>query len=61
MRNREWYMTKLANMTDEEFADAIFVPDEMDDICNPDELCFWKSCNDCKVEWLTAEYKGELQ
>lgn len=60
MTNREWYMNKLSNMTDEEFADAIFVPEEMYDACD-NNPCFWKDCNDCKSEWLKSEHKEELQ
>lgn len=57
MTNREWLMEQMQNMSDEEFAEAIFIPKIMEEeVCKGFD-CFPRECEDCKLNWLQAEHK----
>ena len=58
MTNRQWLMERMKTMNNKEFAELIHVPEKMDkDIDCINENCIGKSCDECKVKWLKAEYK----
>ena len=59
MTNREWLLNKMQNMSDEELAEAIKVPDEMDRVtnCSLQECEQFEDCNVCVAKWLKEEHK----
>ena len=62
MTNREWLMEQMQNMSDEEFAELIHIPRKMDkEVCDTLGDCFPRECEDCKLDWLKAEYKEEIK
>lgn len=57
MTNREWLLNKMQNMSDEEFAISVVLPEE----AFKEQTCIG-CCNNCKnepciVDWLKSEHK----
>lgn len=60
MTNREWLFKKMKNMSDEEFATSVVLPEEAFE----EQTCIG-CCNNCRnepcvVEWLKSERKEKI-
>lgn len=61
MTNREWLLNKMQNMSDEEFAEAITVPDELtEEFGCGGRRCVGRECPKCKFDWIQQEHKEKI-
>lgn len=58
MTNREWLIKEMQNMSDEEFAKILAVPDEVEQENGCENtMCQCPDCKTCVARWLKAEHK----
>lgn len=58
MTNREWLLNKMQSMSDEEFAEAITVPDELtEEFGCGGRRCVGRECPKCKYDWIQQEHQ----